>query len=156
MGRERPATLSEIEPDFPGLVEKLASHPGVEFVAARLEPGEAVVIGAEGVSNLRSGELKGEIDPLAPYTDRQHWARELAHLMECPSSGDLILNGSLLPGGGVVVFEEQISSHGGLGGNQTEPFLVAPTHVALRRGDLSSPEALRAALAGSLEALRQP
>jgi len=153
-GRERPALLGEIEAEFPGLVEKIASHPGIEFVAARFAPGESVVIGAEGVSNLRSGDVRGEVDPLAPYTDRQHWARELAHLMDCPSCGDLVLNGSLLPGGGVVVFEEQISSHGGLGGNQTEPFLVAPMALALRRGDLASPEALHAALMASRQELQ--
>ncbi len=155
-GRQRPALLQEIEAELPGLVERLASHPGIEFVAARLAPGAAVVIGADGVTDLGSGDVRGEADPLGPYTDRQHWARELARLMECPSSGDLVLNGALLPGGGVVVFEEQVSSHGGLGGNQTDPFVVAPASPALRKGDLGSPEALHAALMALRQAARQP
>ena len=41
-----------------------------------------------------------------------------------------------------MVLEEQISSHGGLGAAQTEPFLLAPAHWARRPMDLESPEAL--------------
>jgi hypothetical protein len=42
----------------------------------------------------------------------------------------------------VVVLEEQLSSHGGLGGPQTEPFVILPASWRTRPGDLCSPEAL--------------
>lgn len=145
-GRAAPATLAEVQAAVPGLVEGLAGHPGIEFVVARRGEDGAVAIGADGLCDLRTGELHGTVDPLAVYTDRQFWAAELARLATSPSAGDLIVNGAWLPPDRVVVFEEQISSHGGLGGGQNEPFLVAPAEIVFRRGDLQTPEALHARL----------
>ena len=40
--------------------------------------------------------------------------------------GDLIVNSALYPDGTVAAFEELIGSHGGLGGEQTDSFLLHP------------------------------
>ncbi len=40
--------------------------------------------------------------------------------------GLLIVNGALYPDGTVAAFEELIGSHGGLGGEQTDAFLLHP------------------------------
>ncbi len=145
-GWDRPAVLPEIEAEHPGLLEGLVQHDGIAFVAARRAGSGGVVIGPRGARNLATGELHGDCDPLAVYGDPDRWAAELTRILASPLSGDLLVNGALLPGGQVCVFEEQLSSHGGLGGRQTEPFLVAPTEWGLRASDLDSPEALHACL----------
>ncbi len=138
--------LEDIITLYPGLVEKLARHPGIGFVAASRRFGDAVAIGEDGIRNLITGKLGGDGgDPLAPYTQRRRWSEELSRLLAYPDSGDLIINGAWLRDQGrIVVLEEQTSSHGGLGGRQTEPFVVAPAAWNVTERDLESPEALHA------------
>jgi hypothetical protein len=134
--------LETVRERLPGLVAALAAHPGIGFVAARLASGEAVALGADGVRNLTTGEVAGR-DPLRPYGEPAVWAPELARLVSGASSGDLILNGTWFADERrIVVFEEQTSSHGGLGGPQTDPFVLLPEHWQTRPEDLRSPEAL--------------
>ena len=142
-GTDRALHLEEIRALYPGLVEALSCHPGIGLVAVTREFGDAVAICQDGLRNLITGELAGARDPLAPFADRHRWANELATLLGYERSGDLIINGAWLPERGrIVVLEEQSSSHGGLGGLQTEPFLMAPTSWDLTFRDLESPEAL--------------
>jgi len=154
-GAPRPLRLAEMTSLYPGLVEGLASHAGIGFVLARDDDGAALMIGRDGVRNLDTGELRGDADPLAPYWDRELWTRELAALLAHPHAGDLVVNGARLPGRRVVVFEEQLGSHGGLGGPQNEPFILLPAAWGTRREDLRSPEALHAHLAAQLEGGRR-
>jgi hypothetical protein len=55
-----------------------------------------------------------------------NWATEqIARVARFPHAGDLILLGAW-DGKQVVSFEEQIASHGGLGGPQDWPFIAFP------------------------------
>ena len=64
----------------------------------------------------------------------------------------LVVNGAwLAERGRIVVMEEQVSSHGGLGGPQTEPFILLPADWKVGRMDLESPEALHQFLARQLD-----
>jgi len=135
-------SLEEVRERLPGLVEALAAHGGIGLVGAVLASGDAVAIGSAGLRNLATGETVGQ-DPLRPYGEPAVWGPELARVVAGASSGDLVLNGAWLADRRkVVVFEEQTSSHGGLGGPQTEPFLLVPTSWRTAGSDLRSPEAL--------------
>jgi len=148
-------SLEELRDRLPGLVEALAAHPGIGFVAAMLASGEAVAMGPDGLRNLSTGEVAG-IDPLQAYGEAAVWAPELARLVAGASSGDLLLNGTWLPDQRkVVVFEEQTSSHGGLGGPQTEPFLLVPADWKTKPADLKSPEALYAHFRANLPQINE-
>ncbi len=154
-GFDRPLHLEEIRLRYPGLVESLASHPGVGMVMAAREFGDAVVLGHGGLRNLITGELTGARDPLDCCDQRDRWAGELAQLLSYPDSGDLVLNGAWLPARRrIVVFEEQISSHGGVGGAQTEPFILVPSSWDIGAMDLESPEALHGLLHRELRRYR--
>ena len=48
-------------------------------------------------------------------------------------------------------FEEQIGSHGGLGGPQNRPFLLHPRELAVPQGELTGAEAVHDVLRGWLE-----
>ena len=142
-GHDEPLHLETICELFPGLVEELSRHPGIGFVAASRRYGDAVAIGPGGLRNLITGELVGEVDPLGVFPPPDRWAGELAQLLGFPDSGDLVINGAWLGDQQkVVVFEEQTSSHGGLGGPQTQPFVLMPAHWHPSLLDLESPEAL--------------
>ncbi len=151
-GSPRPLHLEELRSLYPGLVEGLASHPGIGFVLVRDPEGTPLMIGKDGIRDLETGEVRGETDPLTPYWDTELWSRELSRLTRGEMSGDLIVNGALRDRQRVVVFEEQVGSHGGLGGPQNYPFVLLPTAYGTVRTDLQSPEALHAHLQGHLPA----
>jgi hypothetical protein len=112
-------------------------------VAASRRYGDAVAIGDGGIRNLITGRVGEGKDPLAPWRHRGRWGHELAELLSYPDSGDLIIHGAWLEDRGrIVVLEEQVSSHGGLGGPQTDPFLVVPASWDVADSDLESPEDL--------------
>jgi uncharacterized membrane protein YvlD (DUF360 family) len=159
-GNRDPQFLEDVIALYPGLVESLARHPGIGFVAARRRFGDAVAICDDGIRNLLTGQRSGTRDPLAPYARRELWAGELARLVGYPDTGDLVVNGAWLAdwqggGGRIVVMEDQASSHGGLGGRQTEPFVVLPAAWQVGRGDLASPEGLHHLVSRELERYRQ-
>jgi len=122
-------TSEAIETRNPGLIEALARHPGIGAVIARSSDGHALVLGANGQTDLSAAQPEGS-DPLADYGP---WAAEsLRRLEGFPSAGDLILLGAIdQVTGEVTGFEELIGSHGGLGGRQTEPFILCPTTLRL-------------------------
>jgi hypothetical protein len=60
-----------------------------------------------------------------------------------PHCGDLVLNGRYDPDAGVVVaFEDFVGAHGGLGGLQTDAFVLHPSGWPMPPDPVSSPETL--------------
>ncbi|MBP8537053.1 hypothetical protein GWI24_29010, partial [Streptomyces sp. MK37H] len=119
MSRER------IEARHPALLRTLADHPGVGFVLVRSEAHGAVVLGADGAEHrLDTGEVFGA-SPLTVFGPGAESAvRRTAHFRNTP---DIMVNSAYDPARGTVhAFEEQIGSHGGLGGEQGHPFLLWP------------------------------
>jgi hypothetical protein len=131
--------LSEVAFLYPRLVEALVGHQGVGLVAGR-EGGQVVVIGPSGTLWIgQDGErLEGD-HPLASYGDPVWATAQVARLARFPHAGDLILLGAW-DGESVVCFEEQIASHGGLGGPQDWPFLASPPPAALAPWDIENAE----------------
>jgi hypothetical protein len=116
--------LESIREFHPGLVEGLIDHPGIEFVLGRTVAGP-VVQTRGGSRSLVDGTVQGR-DPLARFGPAV--ARALARLDEFPHSGDLVLNGRVSRRTGqVAAFEELVGSHGGVGGMQTDAFVIAPS-----------------------------
>ena len=116
-------TLGDLEAKHPGLIEALATHPGVGFVVVAAGSGP-VAIGKNGVVNLETGDVTGE-DPLLPWPEAR---ADYARVSAFSSAPDIYVN-SLYDAtlGEVAAFEELVGCHGGLGGWQTRPLLVHPT-----------------------------
>ena len=139
-------TLEEIEARHPRLLDALRSHPHVGWLLVRSAERGALVLGPAGTRSLATGEVEGE-DPLAPFspTAASHLARSdgFAHVAD-------IMVGSFydpaLDEG--CAFEELISFHGGLGGPQTRPFILAPPRLALPEEPILGAAAVHALLAG--------
>lgn len=120
--------LSELHAAYPGLVDALVSHPGIGFVVALDDDGAPIALGKSGAHNLASGAVTGD-DPLIPYGDPDLRAEQLLRVAEFPSAGDLIINSAIYPDGQVAAFEELVGSHGGLGGQQTDAFILHPADM---------------------------
>jgi uncharacterized membrane protein YvlD (DUF360 family) len=128
MEEPRRLTLEELNERHPRLVPALRSHPHVGWVLVRSAEHGAVVLGGGGARYLADGRVEGD-DPLANFspTAAQHLARTdgFAHVAD-------VMVGSFydpeLDEG--CAFEELISFHGGLGGPQTRPFVLAPGELA--------------------------
>jgi uncharacterized membrane protein YvlD (DUF360 family) len=117
-------TREDLDRLHPGLIEDLAHHEGVGFVAVRSKACGLIVVGPAGVHYLDELRVEG-VDPLEPFGPeaadelRRHGA--LAHV------GDIVINSCIdATTGEVAAFEELVGSHGGLGGWQSEAVLVHP------------------------------
>ncbi|MBA6441400.1 phage holin family protein [Streptomyces sp. GMR22] len=118
----------QIDARHPALLRTLADHPGVGFVLVRSEAHGAVVLGADGAEHrLDTGEVLGT-SPLTVFGPGAESAvRRTAHFRNTP---DIMVNSAYHPARGTVhAFEEQIGSHGGLGGEQGHPFLLWPAEL---------------------------
>jgi uncharacterized membrane protein YvlD (DUF360 family) len=122
MDERRRLTREEIDERHPRLLPALAAHPHVGWLLVRSAEQGPVVLGANGTRYLANGHVEGD-DPLASFSPNAP-----AHLLRTDGFSNVadIMVGSFydpdLDEG--CAFEELISFHGGLGGPQTEPFIL--------------------------------
>jgi len=142
------ATLEQIETVYPGLLESLAEHGGIGFVLVRSEARGPVAIGPGGRRYLLAGQLEGE-DPLAAFGPNA--AAHLRRTDAFPDAPDILVSSLFDPETGeVAAFEELIGSHGGLGGCQTQPFLMYPSALSRPDAPIVGAASLHAVLKGWL------
>jgi hypothetical protein len=129
MEERRRLTLEEIEARHPQLLSALRNHPHVGWLLVRSERDGPVALGGQGTRYLADGRVEGE-DPLANFS-----ANAPQHLLRTDGFEHVadIMVGSFydpeLDEG--CAFEELISFHGGIGGTQTQPFLLYPGRLPL-------------------------
>ncbi|MFH8681966.1 phage holin family protein [Streptomyces lydicus] len=121
-------TREELDRRHPALLGTLTDHPGIGFVLVRSAEHGPVVLGPAGAEHrLDTGRVLGS-DPLAPFGPGA--AAAVRRTARFPHAADLMINSSYDPATGAVhAFEEQIGSHGGLGGAQSHPFLLWPAEL---------------------------
>jgi hypothetical protein len=113
------ATREQIEAERPGLIDALVAHPGIGFV-------------------LVDGEVLGDLEPFGPNA-AEHVARTNA-FPHCP---DIMVNSRYWQDmDEVAAFEELVGSHGGLGGGQSHPFVLAPDGLEWPEDDVIGAEAV--------------
>lgn len=118
------ATWETIDAIYPGLVDGLVRHPGIGLVMVRAKGRGSVVLGSSGTNDLAVTHVDG-IDPLARFgATAAEGLRRVDAMVDC---GDLVIVSMFdQQSGEVAAFEEQIGSHGGLGGSQSEAFILHP------------------------------
>ncbi len=124
--------VSELNARYPGLLDALVQHEGVGFVVGLDDEDQPVCFGKEGACNLHSGAVTG-VNPLTPFTcdyaPLELRLEQVRRVADFPHAGDLIVNSPVYPDGTVAAYEELIGNHGGLGGEQTDAFILAPADV---------------------------
>ena len=134
MESEERMTLEEIESRHPRLLDALRRHPHIGFLLVHSREHGPVVLGAEGTRYLDGDRVDG-VDPLAPFSP--HAADHLRRTDGFAHVADIMVNSFYDPeleqG---CAFEELISFHGGLGGPQTEPFILRPVELPMPAGPI--------------------
>lgn len=131
-------TIEKLLIHHPTVLESLVSHPGIGFIGVVNDAGEVLIVGENGMNALSSGIIEGT-DPIAAYDELAETREALRELCEYPDSGDVIVMGSMLARDMVTTFEDQIGTHGGLGGKQTESFIIYPERPGLDRAGIANP-----------------
>jgi uncharacterized membrane protein YvlD (DUF360 family) len=146
MEERRRLTLEEIVQRHPKLVPALREHPHVGWLLVRSSEHGAVVLGARGAHYLADGRVEGE-DPLAPFSPTA--PRHLLRTDGFEHVGDIMVgsfyNAELEEG---CAFEELICFHGGIGGQQTRPFILHPAHLETPTEPIIGAASVHAILAG--------
>jgi hypothetical protein len=146
MDEPRRLTLEEIDERHPALIPALRAHPHIGFIMVRSEALGALALGASGVHHLDSGEVEGD-DPLAAFSPTA--ARHLLRTDGFAHVADIMVNSFYDPElDEGCAFEELISFHGGMGGPQTEPFVMPPAHFPVPEEPIVGAEALHRVLKG--------
>jgi len=141
-GHDHRLSLEEIQELHPNLVSTLASHPGIAMLMLRSTAHGAVVFGPRGARYLDEDRVEGE-DPTTLFGPNTVMSLKREDAME--HAPDLLMISQYDPElGEVAAFEELIGSHGGLGGPQTEPFILYPSEWELdERVPLGAPAVYR-------------
>jgi uncharacterized membrane protein YvlD (DUF360 family) len=128
-GHDHRLTVEELEELHPNLVGTLAAHPGVGLLMVRSATRGAVVFGPAGVRYLDEELVEGT-DPTELFGP--HTVLSLQREDAMTHAPDLLLLSQYDPVmGEVAAFEELIGSHGGLGGVQTQSFILHPAEWTL-------------------------
>jgi uncharacterized membrane protein YvlD (DUF360 family) len=118
-------TRERIDALHPRLIPTLREHPGIGFLLVRSENDGPVALGADGVNYLGSHQVEGD-DPLAAFgPNAPDHVRRTDAFPHCP---DIVLNSTYwAETDEVAAFEALVGSHGGMGGQQSHPFVLFPS-----------------------------
>ena len=119
---------NELDGAYPGLVNALVKHEGIGLVVVADEDGVPIALGKTGQRNLHTNQVTGD-DPLKMYGDPDHRAAQVRRVADFPHVGDIMVLSTVYPDGTVAAMEELIGSHGGMGGEQTDSFLLHPNDM---------------------------
>ena len=109
---------------FPELIPGLVKHPGVGFILVNSING-GMVIGKDGIYYLNEDKIIGE-HPLENFG--KNAAKHIKRQNSFDNMPDILVNSFYdAEKDEVCAFEELIGSHGGLGGNQSKPFILYPS-----------------------------
>jgi uncharacterized membrane protein YvlD (DUF360 family) len=139
-------TFEQIEARHPELISALRLHPYVGWLLVRSAEEGPLVLGPRGSQRLTDGRITGE-SPLEAFSPNA-----AAHLLRTDGFAHVadIVVGSfydpLLEQG--CAFEELISFHGGLGGPQTRPFILAPSELPIPEEPIVGAAAVHSVLVG--------
>ena len=118
-------TYEEIVMLFPDLIPGLVKHSGIGFILVNSINNGAMAIGQNGINYIDNEMIVGE-DPLEGFG--KNASRHLKRQNTFDNMPDILVNSFYdTKTDEVCAFEELIGSHGGLGGNQTKPFIVYPS-----------------------------
>jgi len=129
MDTPRRLSKEEIDERHPRLLGALRNHPHIGFLLVRSDARGPVVLGARGTRYLADDAVEGE-DPLAPFGPNA--AAHLRRTDGFEHVADIMVNSFYdADVEQSCAFEELISFHGGLGGPQTQPFILHPVTLPM-------------------------
>ncbi len=125
-------SLEQISNFYPHLLVNLACHPGISFIMLDSDVYGPVLLHSRGMYFLESERIEGN-DILSQYP--AHTLGQLRKLSTFRHCGDMVIFSSYDPETqSSPAFEELIGHHGGIGGLQTEAFVLFPESLPWQTG----------------------
>ncbi|MBM4240313.1 MAG: phage holin family protein [Euryarchaeota archaeon] len=147
---EERLSFEQLKTFYPDLIPGLVQHEGVGFIMLFSEEHGPLAMGADGVHYLKDGTIEGQ-DPLINFGPRA--AQHLKRTDSFQYTPDILVNSFYDPEKDeVAAFEELVGSHGGIGGEQSRPFIMHPVNWDLE-GEIVGAEKLHQLLKIQLEKL---
>lgn len=148
---EHRLSYEEIKELFPDLIPGIVKHEGIGFIMVNSEELGPIVIGNEGVYYLDTDVIEGK-NPLTNFGPNA--AKHLLRTDSFKYVPDILVNSFYDPKRDeVAAFEELVGSHGGLGGDQSFPFMMYPSEWDLDNEQIVGAENLHKVLKSHLNDL---
>jgi uncharacterized membrane protein YvlD (DUF360 family) len=146
MDERRRLSREEIDASHPRLLPALRAHPHVGWLLVHSEREGPLALGARGTHHLADGTVEGE-DPLAKFSPNA--PRHLLRTDGFEHVADIMVGSFYDPAlDEGCAFEELICFHGGIGGSQTQPFILAPVGLPMPEEPIVGAAAVHALLSG--------
>ena len=118
-------TYEELNKYFPDLIQGIINNEYVGFILVKSQEHGDLAIGKNGTYFLDSGEIEGE-NPLEGFGD--NIVMHLKRTSSFEHTPDILVNSFYdEEADEVCAFEELVGSHGGVGGDQSKPFILYPS-----------------------------
>ena len=118
-------TYEELNSYFPELLPGIIENEYVGFILVKSHEHGDLAIGKNGTYFLDSGKIEGE-NPLEGFGD--NIVRHLKRTSSFKHTPDILVNSFYdKDADEVCAFEELVGSHGGVGGEQSQPFILHPS-----------------------------
>ena len=118
-------TYEHLNEYFPDLIPGIIDNEYVGFILVKSQEHGDMAIGKNGTYFLDSGKIEGE-NPLEGFGD--NIVRHLKRTSSFEHVPDILVNSFYDEDADeVCAFEELVGSHGGVGGSQSEPFILYPS-----------------------------
>ena len=118
-------TYEEMNSMFPELIPGIISNEFIGFIVVKSEEKGEMVISKNGTYYLDSDEIEGE-NPLEGFGE--NITRHIKRNVSFDHTPDILVNSFYdSEKDEVCAFEELVGSHGGVGGDQSKPFILYPS-----------------------------
>ncbi|MCD4786462.1 MAG: alkaline phosphatase family protein [Candidatus Eremiobacteraeota bacterium] len=137
--------LDAVENHHPGLADFLTHHPGIGLVVGAQDK-NVIMKSKEGtleVSPDGSKKVTGK-NPLTSYGDENVLSDQIVDYMNLKTGGDVVIFGAYEKGK-VMDFNDNFSLkslHGGIGGEQTKPFIISQTDMPIKGEEITEAKQL--------------
>ena len=146
-------TYEEITNKFPNLLPGIVDNEYIGFVLVRSKEKGDMAIGLEGIYYLDSDEIEGK-NPLEGYG--KNVVRHLKRNSNFDHTPDILVISFYDPvANEVCAFEELVGSHGGVGGEQSKPFILYPSSWDVSSEDIIGAESIYKILKTNSENLKK-
>ena len=145
-------SYEDIKIIFPELIPGLVQQEGVGFIMVNSHEWGPMAIGKEGIYYLNCDRVEGK-NPLINFGPNS--PKHLLRSDKFEYAPDIMVNSFYDPENNeVAAFEELIGSHGGLGGDQTKPFIMYPSHWRLEDEEIVGAEHLHKVLKNKINEIK--
>ena len=146
-------TYEEINSYFPELIPGIINNEYVGFILVKSREHGDLAIGKNGTYYLDSNEIDGE-NPLEGFGD--NIVRHLKRTSSFEHTPDILVNSFYdKDADEVCAFEELVGSHGGVGGDQSKPFILYPSSWNVSDEDIIGAENIYKLLKENLAELKK-